>query len=111
MAESFDKMKVEFTGHEESVQALAEAFHDSGEVPERYIRPEIDADPLAADAGGHALPTIDMSRLLDPEFSAEESAKLGSACEHWGFFQVCNNTIPRFMSCHQAASREISGDV
>lgn len=88
MAVSFDKMKVEFTGHEESVQALAEAFHDSGEVPERYIRPEIDADPLTTDAGGHALATIDMSRLLDPEFSEEESAKLGSACEHWGFFQV-----------------------
>uniref|UniRef100_A0A8R7P283 Fe2OG dioxygenase domain-containing protein n=1 Tax=Triticum urartu TaxID=4572 RepID=A0A8R7P283_TRIUA len=100
MAESFEKIKVEFTGHEESVQALAEAFHDSGEVPERYIRQEIDADPLAADAGGPALPTIDMSMLLDPEFSAEESAKLGSACEHWGFFQVCNNTIPFHDSCH-----------
>ena len=93
MAESFDKMKVEFTGHEESVQALAATVHDSGEVPERYIRPEIEADPPAADAGGHALPTIDMSRLLDPEFSVEESAKLGSACEHWGFFQLVNHAV------------------
>ncbi|XBJ17508.1 hypothetical protein VPH35_008896 [Triticum aestivum] len=86
-------MKVEFTGHEESVQALAATVHDSGEVPERYIRPEIEADPPAADAGGHALPTIDMSRLLDPEFSVEESAKLGSACEHWGFFQLVNHAV------------------
>ena len=89
MAGAFDEIRVEFVGLEESVQAVAATIHDSGEVPERYIRPEIEADPLTADAEGYTLPTIDMSRLLNPEFSEEESAKLGSACEHWGFFQVC----------------------
>jgi hypothetical protein len=89
MAEAFDEIKVAFVCLEESVQAVAATIHDSGEVPERYIRPEIDADPVIADAGSYTLPTIDMSRLINPEFSQEELAKLGSACEHWGFFQVC----------------------
>jgi hypothetical protein len=26
--------------------------------------------------------------LLDPRSSEEELANLGSACQHWGFFQV-----------------------
>lgn len=86
-------MKVEFIGREESVQAVAAACQDTGEVPERYVRPKMDADPLIADAEGYALPTIDMSRLLNPESSEEESAKLGAACEHWGFFQLVNHGV------------------
>ena len=89
MAEAFNEIKVEFVELEESVQAVTATIHDSGEVPKRYIRTEIQADPVIADAEGYTLPTIDMSRLLNPEFSEDESAKLGSACEHWGFFQVC----------------------
>jgi len=89
MAEIFDKMKVEFIDQDESVQVIADNIRDTGEVPERYVRSEIKADPVIVDVEGYNLPVIDMSRLLNPEFSEEETAKLGSACEHWGFFQVC----------------------
>ncbi|XP_051196280.1 2-oxoglutarate-dependent dioxygenase 11 isoform X1 [Lolium perenne] len=98
MAEAFDEIKVAFVCLEESVQAVAATIHDSGEVPERYIRPEIDADPVIADAGSYTLPTIDMSRLINPEFSQEELAKLGSACEHWGFFQLVNHGVDEVLS-------------
>lgn len=82
-------MKVEFIDQDESVQDVAGTLRDSGEVPERYVRPEIEADSIIIDTEGYSLPIIDMSRLLNPEFSEEETAKLGQACEHWGFFQVC----------------------
>ncbi|OEL14953.1 S-norcoclaurine synthase 1 [Dichanthelium oligosanthes] len=36
---------------------------------------------------GHAIPFVDLSRLLDPRSSEEELANLGAACHHWGFFQ------------------------
>jgi hypothetical protein len=88
MAEIFDKMKVEFVDQDESVQVVANNIRDTGEVPERYVRYEIKAEPAAVDVEGYNLPVIDMSRLLNPEFSEEETAKLGSACEQWGFFQV-----------------------
>ena len=84
MAEIFDKMKVEFIDQDESVQVIADNIRDTGEVPERYVRSEIKADPVIVDVEGYNLPVIDMSRLLNPEFSEEETAKLGSACEHWG---------------------------
>lgn len=89
MAEIFDKMKVEFVDQDECVQVVADNIRGTGEVPERYVRSEIMSDPAIDDAKGYNLPVIDMSRLLNPEFSEEETAKLGSACEHWGFFQVC----------------------
>jgi len=89
MAEIFEKMKVEFVDQDESVQVVADSIRDTGEVPERYVRSETKADPVIIDAEGYNLPVIDMSRLLNPDFSEEETAKLGSACEHWGFFQVC----------------------
>jgi len=89
MAEIFEKMKVEFVSQDESVQVVADNVRDTGEVPERYVRSETKADPVIIDAEGYNLPVIDMSRLLYPDFSEEEIAKLGSACEHWGFFQVC----------------------
>lgn len=88
MAGIFDTIKVEFINQDESVQVVADTIRNTDEVPERYIRPEIKADIVVADAVGCNLPVIDMSRLLDPEFSEEETVKLGSACEQWGFFQV-----------------------
>jgi len=93
MAEIFDKMKVEFIDQDESVQVIADNIRDTGEVPERYVRSEIKADPVIVDVEGYNLPVIDMSRLLNPEFSEEETAKLGSACEHWGFFQLVNHGL------------------
>uniref|UniRef100_A0ACD5TIG2 Uncharacterized protein n=1 Tax=Avena sativa TaxID=4498 RepID=A0ACD5TIG2_AVESA len=105
MADPFDEIKVEFVDLEESVQAIAGTIHNSGEIPERYIRTEVHANPVTADAEGYTLPTIDMSRLLNPEFSKEELAKLGSACEHWGFFQLVNHGVDGGLS------RQIKADV
>ncbi|XP_062201068.1 2-oxoglutarate-dependent dioxygenase 11-like [Phragmites australis] len=93
MAGTFDKMKVEFVDQDESVQVVADTIRSTGEVPERYVRHEIKADAVIVDAEGYNLPMIDMSRLLNPEFSEEEIAKLGSACEHWGFFQLVNHGV------------------
>jgi len=93
MAEIFEKMEVEFVDQDESVQVVADNIRDTGEVPERYVRSEIKSDPVIIDAEGYNLPVIDMSRLLNPDFSEEETAKLGSACEHWGFFQLVNHGI------------------
>ncbi|RLN42365.1 protein SRG1-like [Panicum miliaceum] len=93
MAEIFDKMKMEFVDKDESVQVIADNIRDTGEVPEKYVRSEIKADPVIVDVEGYNLPVIDMSRLLNPEFSEEETAKLGSACEHWGFFQLVNHGL------------------
>ncbi|XP_006662054.1 2-oxoglutarate-dependent dioxygenase 11-like isoform X2 [Oryza brachyantha] len=93
MADRFDKLQVEFIDQDESVQDVADAIGSSGDVPERYVRPEMEADPVIVDADGYSLPVIDMSRLIDPEFSEEEIAKLGSACEDWGFFQLVNHGV------------------
>ncbi|KAJ1296281.1 hypothetical protein BS78_01G288200 [Paspalum vaginatum] len=94
MAEIFDKMEVEFVRQEdESVQVVADSIRETGEVPEKYVRSEIKADPVIVGAEGYNLPVIDMSRLLNPEFSEEEIAKLGSACEQWGFFQLVNHGL------------------
>ncbi|KAF8728957.1 hypothetical protein HU200_018258 [Digitaria exilis] len=34
-----------------------------------------------------------MANLLDPELSVSETAKLGSACRDWGFFQLTNHGV------------------
>ncbi|KAJ0961968.1 hypothetical protein J5N97_029796 [Dioscorea zingiberensis] len=88
----------------ENVQALAQEVGDTCmEIPERYIRPELDVGVTAIcdddddddDEGGSddKVPIIDMNRLLDPNFSLEESAKLHSACMDWGFFQLVNHGV------------------
>ncbi|TVU31703.1 hypothetical protein EJB05_23401, partial [Eragrostis curvula] len=97
MAEIFDKMKLEFVDQDVSVQVVADTIRNNGKVPERYVRPEIKADAVIVNAEGYNLPIIDMSRLLNPEFSEEEIAKLGSACEHWGFFQLVNHGLDEGM--------------
>uniref|UniRef100_A0A0E0BDP7 Fe2OG dioxygenase domain-containing protein n=1 Tax=Oryza glumipatula TaxID=40148 RepID=A0A0E0BDP7_9ORYZ len=93
MAGGFDKLKVEFIDQDKSVQVVADTIRSSGEIPERYARPEMEADPVIIDTDGYNLPVIDMSRLINPEFSEEEIAKLGSACEDWGFFQLVNHGV------------------
>ncbi|KAJ0961948.1 hypothetical protein J5N97_029776 [Dioscorea zingiberensis] len=92
----------------ENVQALAQEMSDTCmEIPQRYIRPELDVGVTAPicddddddddddDEGGSddKVPIIDMNRLLDPNFSLEESAKLHSACMDWGFFQLVNHGV------------------
>jgi hypothetical protein len=51
MAEIFDKMKVEFVDQDESVQVVANNIRDTGEVPERYVRYEIKAEPIDLQTG------------------------------------------------------------
>ncbi|KAG1362160.1 S-norcoclaurine synthase 1 [Cocos nucifera] len=76
-----------------NVQAFAAAIDGHKDIPPRYIRPEAEPDPIVRD-GDRQLPVIDLKRLLDPEFSEEESAKLDHACEEWGFFQLINHGVP-----------------
>ncbi|CAD6238736.1 unnamed protein product [Miscanthus lutarioriparius] len=75
-----------------NVQALAQTWHGSGEpVPGRYVRTEeMGAGEVVA---GCAIRVVDLSRLLDPRSSEEELANLGSACQHWGFFQLINHGV------------------
>uniref|UniRef100_A0A0E0MAM6 Fe2OG dioxygenase domain-containing protein n=1 Tax=Oryza punctata TaxID=4537 RepID=A0A0E0MAM6_ORYPU len=79
-----------------NVQALAETCNDPDQqIPERYIRADASADEVIS--GGDctaAIPTIDLSKLLDPLSSDEETEKLGSACQQWGFFQLINHGVP-----------------
>lgn len=69
------------------MQALAQTWNGSGEVvPDRYVRTE---DAAAEEVvAGCVLPVVDLGRLLDARSSQEELANLGSACQHWGYFQV-----------------------
>jgi len=53
----------------------------------RYIRLDGQDDEVAAEQSGE-VPMIDLGKLFDPEFAEDESARLRSACEDWGFFQV-----------------------
>ncbi|XP_020582842.1 S-norcoclaurine synthase 1-like [Phalaenopsis equestris] len=79
----------------ESVQALAAKL--SSDIPNRYIRPERAEDIVAGDGeedSGERIPVIDFGKLFDPDSSVEEAAKLHSACEDWGFFQLVNHGIP-----------------
>ncbi|KAF0928704.1 hypothetical protein E2562_006127 [Oryza meyeriana var. granulata] len=79
-----------------NVQALAQTCKDSDQqIPERYIRADANAeDVISMNDSTAAIPTIDLSRLLDPQSSDEETTKLGSACQQWGFFQLINHGVP-----------------
>jgi hypothetical protein len=75
-----------------NVQALAETCNTGVDepVPWRYLSKDPTAEEVvAADDSACAIPVIDFRKLLDPESSSSECARLGSACHHWGFFQVC----------------------
>lgn len=70
---------------------ITDAFTDSDQIPEKYIRTDELHDGVVIGEDDDAyceLPVVDMARLLDPELSASETLKLGSACRNWGFFQV-----------------------
>ncbi|CAN6324940.1 unnamed protein product [Urochloa humidicola] len=71
-------------------------FTDSVEqIPERFIRTnEVQAaGAVVGEDETFELPVVDMAKLLDPELSASETAKLGSACREWGFFQLRNHGV------------------
>ncbi|CAL4940211.1 unnamed protein product [Urochloa decumbens] len=70
------------------------AGDDSVEIPESYIRTEeVLADEVVGKDEAYELPVVDMAKLLDPDSSAMETEKLGSACRHWGFFQLTNHGV------------------
>lgn len=75
-----------------NVQALAaDAAELTEEAIKRYIRPAR-ADDVAVAAHGddssQSIPVIDLGMLLDSQNYQLEAARLKSACEEWGFFQV-----------------------
>lgn len=76
------------------------AGDDSIDIPESYIRTdEVLADEVVGKDEAYELPVIDMAKLLDPDSSAMETEKLGSACRHWGFFQVWSRVISIVLEC------------
>ncbi|KAK3153277.1 hypothetical protein QOZ80_2BG0170150 [Eleusine coracana subsp. coracana] len=78
-----------------NVQALAQTCIGSAtQIPKRYIRMEEGGEEVISHNISAAIPIIDLNRLLDPQSSKEESAKLGSACKQWGFFQLINHGVP-----------------
>ncbi|KAJ0961748.1 hypothetical protein J5N97_029576 [Dioscorea zingiberensis] len=76
-----------------NVQWLA-ASGDLSELPERYVRPEINAEPVLDHEEDGKIPVIDLSMLLHVHHSDEEMMKLGLACQEWGFFQLINHGVP-----------------
>ena len=88
-------------GRDKITDATAALFADSAKIPDRFIRTnEVQAAGavVAGEDEASELPVVDMARLLGPELSASETAKLGSACREWGFFQVRIGWISRFPS-------------
>ncbi|XP_020261314.1 S-norcoclaurine synthase 1-like, partial [Asparagus officinalis] len=76
----------------ENVQALAASSKDPTEIPQRYMRSDVEA-------GFHGtivdeIPVINLGRLQDLESSEAEAAMLKFACEEWGFFQLINHGVP-----------------
>ncbi|KAM3411723.1 hypothetical protein ACQJBY_003402 [Aegilops geniculata] len=78
----------------EITDAAAATFADSTVIPDRYARPdEVGDGVVVSNDESHELPLVDMAMLLDSEFSEAETAKLGSACRDWGFFQLTNHGL------------------
>ena len=67
-----------------NVQALASSC--SGDIPLRYLRPELQSEEILVDDTVQ-IPTIDMRKLMVDD-DDDEMGKLHSACKEWGFFQV-----------------------
>nr|CAB3500529.1 unnamed protein product [Digitaria exilis] len=72
----------------DAAATLFSAADDSGQIPDRFVRIRTDELEVAGEDEAFELPVVDMAKLLDPELSASETAKLGSACRDWGFFHV-----------------------
>jgi hypothetical protein len=100
-------------GRDKITDATAALFTGSVKIPERFIR--TDEVQAAGEVVGEGetfdLPVVNMTSLLDPELSALETARLGSACREWGFFQVTINlrfTVIFFCVCVLHFDRESS---
>nr|CAB3500528.1 unnamed protein product [Digitaria exilis] len=68
---------------------------DSVKIPERFVRTdEVEAaGEVVGEDEAFELPVVDMAKLLDPELSASETAKLGAVCRDWGFFQLTSHGV------------------
>ncbi|KAF7040012.1 hypothetical protein CFC21_049944 [Triticum aestivum] len=78
----------------EITDAASATFADSTVIPDRYARSDEVRDGVVVGSDeSYELPVVDMARLLHPEFSEAEIAKLGSACRDWGFFQLTNHGV------------------
>nr|CAB3495641.1 unnamed protein product [Digitaria exilis] len=86
---------VKVIARDKITDATAALFTGSVEVPERFIRAdEVEAaGAVVGEDETFEMPVVDMASLLDPELSATETAKLGSACREWGFFQLKNHGV------------------
>ncbi|GLT26888.1 hypothetical protein SLA2020_019280 [Shorea laevis] len=63
-------------------------------IPQRYIRPDQQQQPIVSDAGfGWEVPVIDLQSLLCEESMEAELTKLDFACREWGFFQLVNYAV------------------
>ncbi|XP_043700370.1 protein SRG1-like [Telopea speciosissima] len=66
-------------------------------IPTRFIRPDQEPPIISSDAASllPAVPVIDLQKLqLSGEsMDAAQRAKLHSACQEWGFFQVVNHGV------------------
>ncbi|WCJ20678.1 2-oxoglutarate (2OG) and Fe(II)-dependent oxygenase superfamily protein [Euphorbia peplus] len=72
----------------ENVQNLASK--NLIELPSRYIRPELEFDPISKD-DSLQIPVVDMTKLGHQD--ENEMALLHTACQDWGFFQLINHGI------------------
>ncbi|CAK9148383.1 unnamed protein product [Ilex paraguariensis] len=73
----------------DNVQALASK--NLGDIPPRYIRPEVEVSEDLVDESLQ-IPVIDMGKLVSDQFGYDdELAKLHQACKEWGFFQLINH--------------------
>ncbi|XP_042518828.1 protein SRG1-like [Macadamia integrifolia] len=62
-------------------------------IPPRYIRTDQDPPIISGAATLPAVPVIDLQKLLAVESSDLERARLHSACQEWGFFQLLNHGV------------------
>ncbi|KAJ0977695.1 hypothetical protein J5N97_013169 [Dioscorea zingiberensis] len=74
-------------GHLDDVQELRRAR--PWLVPDRYVRENHERPSQASLLHSDNVPVIDISNLSSPT----EMAKLQSACQNWGFFQVVNHGV------------------
>lgn len=68
------------------------------EIPNRYIH-DHNEDHISDDStANYSIPVIDVEGLLSGEsvLADSELQKLHSACQHWGFFQVCTKLLIDF---------------